>query len=131
MVVWAAPGGGVEQDETPLEALRRELDEEIVLAVEAEPALLWHQRVVVQGHAQGYDGVVNNYYLIKTNAFVPVGSLGAEKLRAENIARFRWWTLDELETHGCEPVFAPRNLAVLLTDLLRDGVPEEARVVGL
>ncbi|MDV6286907.1 NUDIX hydrolase [Rhodococcus jostii] len=36
-VVWAAPGGGVERDETPLAALRRELHEEVGLAVDTDP----------------------------------------------------------------------------------------------
>lgn len=131
VVVWATPGGGVEHEETQLEALRRELHEEIGLALETEPPHVWHQRIVAQGHAEGYDGVVNDYYMIKTDGFEPQGSIGAEMLLAENITHFRWWTLEELGTHRGEAVFAPRNLAALLTELLRDGVPAEPRVVGL
>ena len=44
--VWAAPGGGVEAGEPPLAALRRELDEEIGLRLDAEPRHVWHQKVV-------------------------------------------------------------------------------------
>lgn len=118
MVVWAPPGGGVEHGEAPLEALRRELDEEIGLALETEPPLLWHQRVVAPGHAEGYDGVINDYYLIETNSFAPQGSLGAAVLRGENTTRFQWWALDELQTYMDEAVFGPRNLPALLAELV-------------
>lgn len=44
VVVWAAPGGGIEVAESPLQALERELDEEIGLALVDEPPHVWHQR---------------------------------------------------------------------------------------
>lgn len=69
VVVWATPGGGIEEAESPLEALERELDEEIGLAMVGEPTDVWHQRVVAEGHAEGYDGVINDYYLIKTGGW--------------------------------------------------------------
>jgi len=89
--------GRIEAAESPLEALKRELDEEIGLALVDEPPHVWHQGAVAEGLAEGYDGVINDYYLIKTDKFTPKGSLGPEILRAENITRFRWWSLGELQ----------------------------------
>ena len=131
VVVWAPPGGGIEAAESPLEALKRELDEEIGLALVNEPPHVWHQRAVAEGQAEGYDGVINDYYLIKTDNFTPNGSLGPEILRAENISRFRWWSLGELQTHRGDAIFGPRDLAALLEQLLSAGAPQEPLAIGL
>ena len=129
--VWAAPGGGVEAGEPPLAALRRELDEEIGLALEALPRHVWHQKVVAPGHAAGYDGVINDYYLVRTVAFTPRGTMTDEQLAAENVAGFRWWTQPEIANYCGSAVFSPRGLAGALAALLADGPPEHPLAFGL
>ena len=129
--VWAPPGGGVESGETPHAALRRELHEEIGLVLDGEPPLVWHRRVVDPGHLTGYDGTVQDYFLVRTAAFRPDGALSREELAAENITEFRWWRLPEITDYRGPDLFGPRDLAGPLTGLIRDGVPAEPLHLGL
>ena len=131
VIVWTAPGGGVEPGEDLVSALHRELDEEVGLAVGDSPLHVWHQEVVAPGHVLGYDGVVNDYFLVRAEAFDPRGSLDDDALAAESITRFHWWTTSELDAHDGPEVFGPRDLPALYAELLRNGPPAAPRALGL
>jgi 8-oxo-dGTP pyrophosphatase MutT (NUDIX family) len=70
--------------------LRRELREEVGLEIRTDPPHVWHQEVVAAGHAVGYDGGVNDYFLVRTAAFDPRGALSDDELAAENISGLKW-----------------------------------------
>jgi 8-oxo-dGTP diphosphatase len=122
-VVWATPGGGVEQGESLLAALRRELDEEVGLVVDHDPPHVWHQEVVQPGRMEGYDGVTNDYFLIRTAAFTPRGSMTDADLASEGVTGFRWWTMAEITAYQGPDLFGPRGLSTALAALLADGPP--------
>ena len=123
IVVWSTPGGGVEPGESLLAALPRELDEEVGLVVEHDPPHVWHQEVVGPGRFEGYDGVTNDYFLIRTHAFTPRGSMTDAELAAEGVTGFQWWTQAEIAAYVGPDLFGPRELAGVLAALLADGPP--------
>jgi len=130
-IVWAAPGGGIERDETPLAALCRELHEEVGLSMDAAPPHVWRQEVVAPGYAAGHAGVRNDYFLVRTTVFEPRGAASDDDLTAEHITGFRWWSLPELAGYRGPDLFSPRDLAAPLTALLADGVPARPLSLGL
>jgi 8-oxo-dGTP diphosphatase len=129
--VWVAPGGGIEPGELPLAALRRELREETRLVLEADPPPVWHQEVAAPSRADGYDGAVNDYFLVRTTRFDPRGSLCDDDLAAEHISGMRWWRHADIAGYGGADLFSPRDIATPLAALIAGDIPVTPVMLGL
>lgn len=136
--VWVGPGGGVEEGESLVDAIGRELHEEtgLVLSAVHDPRLAW-----VQSHPfpemreHGFGGVDNHFFLVRTPWFEPATDLEPGQPGhplTEGILAMRWWSLDELDAeHARGVLFSPRALPTLLRDLLERGAPAEPLRLGL
>jgi 8-oxo-dGTP pyrophosphatase MutT (NUDIX family) len=136
--VWVGPGGGIEDGESLLQALTRELHEETGLVITADhaPQLVWVQTVdFPEMQDLGYAGVRNHYFVVHTEAFEPISGVPASAAGhpdGEGILDQRWWTLAEIESaHALGVLFSPRALPTLLRALLTDGPPEAPIAIGL
>jgi 8-oxo-dGTP diphosphatase len=92
---------------------------------------VWHREVTDPRHVAGYDGVIHDFFLVPGPVFAPRGQLSDEELAAENITAMRWWSVDEIAGYTGPEVFAPRDLAARLDELIKQGVPPVPTVVGL
>jgi 8-oxo-dGTP pyrophosphatase MutT (NUDIX family) len=120
----------LEPGETHERAVVRELVEEIGLEEVSIGPWVWTREHVIPFLDGKWDGQVERFYLVRTDAFEPAPRFTPEQLAAEYVTAERWWTQAEL---GSSPTvtFAPRRLPELVAALLRDGPPHSPVDAGV
>lgn len=120
-VFWCPVGGGIEAEETPEEAIRREVMEETGLADFILGPRIWNREVMLS-----FNGVLlhakETWFFSRVDHF-EVDISGFSELERETTLDQKWWTLQELiETREA---LTPRRLPELLAPLLEGRFPEK------
>lgn len=139
--VWALPGGGIDPGESTIEALHRELREEVGIAHHDPEYVvgphIWSRRHIIPFANGEWDGQDDTFFHLPViEPFEPRPALSWQQLNDEHMYELRWWTIEEVAqaTAAAEQtgvVMAPRQLAGLLATLRDDGVPSDPIDTGI
>jgi 8-oxo-dGTP pyrophosphatase MutT (NUDIX family) len=99
----------------------RELAEEVGLDQVTIGPCIWTREHVIPFLDGTWDGQVERFYLVRTDAFEPAPRFTTDQLAAEYVTDERWWTQAELRDPTV--TFAPRRMPALLAELLLGGPP--------
>ena len=126
---WATPGGGMEPGESLEDTARREfLEETGHPVVGALGSVIWRRKVQFDWNQEWIrQSEVFFFYRVDE---LEVDIELEEYRRSEGIIGHGWFTLEELDDPvGFTP--APRRIAQLTRDILRDGPPDTPVATGL
>ena len=124
--VWITPGGGLHPGEHVRDGLRRELEEETGRSDWDLGPEVWTRTARFE-----LDGARvtqhERYFWVPSSIFEPPHTMPDVSERRW-FGGFRWWSCDEIAASN--DLFAPRELARRLAELLIDGPPEAPFDVG-
>ncbi|MCL2780282.1 MAG: NUDIX domain-containing protein [Actinomycetia bacterium] len=123
---WFPPGGGVQADEDLIDALRREVSEEVGFSDLRLGPEVWRRRHRYAWRGTSYDQR-ERWFLCRVPHFAPDGA-GRTATETVDLTRCRWWTVAEL-ARATERL-VPGDLADRLRRLLADGPPAKPETIG-
>jgi 8-oxo-dGTP pyrophosphatase MutT (NUDIX family) len=128
-LIWLAPGGGMETDESVEDCLFREVEEETGFRPNACLGPIWHRRHQFLLNGKQWDQS-EEFYLISTQRFEPVSTNNPVEFEARAFRAFKWWTAEEIAAASDE-IFVPLRFAEHFRSLVEDGLPHESIDVGV
>ncbi|EPZ37926.1 NUDIX hydrolase [Anoxybacillus ayderensis] len=106
VVLWVTPGGGVKGNETPIEALKRELREELNIAVDIHGEPLFEIDILIEGKNGSFISR-EIYYKITIQSNTVFSMENMTEKEKNTFMDLKWWSKEQLKKLEN---FAPREI---------------------